>query len=188
MDISDVRKNSNILINGMPYNVVENDLMKPGKGRAIFRLKLKNLLDGSVLERTFHSGDKVDEARVTSHEMQYLYKEGEQYVFMNTETFEQVFLTEKQVGDKSHYLKEGTLVTMVMLEDKPIDLNLPTFVELKVVRSEVSSKSDTITAQNKAATLETGYEVGVPPFVKEGDIIKVDTRTGQYLERVTTKK
>ena len=188
MDISDVHKNSNILINNIPYNVVENDLMKPGKGRAIFRLKLKNLFDGSVLERSFHSGDKVDEARVTSQEMQYLYKEGEQYVFMNTGTFEQVFLTESLVGDKKHYLKEGILVTMIMLEDKPIDLNLPTFVELKVMRSEVATKADTITAQNKAATLETGYEIGVPAFVKEGDIIKVDTRSGQYLERVTTKK
>ncbi len=188
MDIADVHKNTKFLIDGIPYNVVEADFMKPGKGRAIYRLKLQNLLDASTLERTYHSGEKVEAAPITTHEMQYLYREGEHYVFMSTETFEQHFITEEQIGNKKNFLKDSTMVTVVMMDDRPIDITLPTFVELEVVRTAVTTKADTITAQNKAAVLETGYTIGVPTFVKEGDIIKVDTRTGTYVERVTTKK
>ncbi len=188
MDISDIHKNVKLLIDGIPYNVVEADFMKPGKGRAIYRLKLRNLLDGGTLDRTYHPGEKVEEAQITTHEDQYLYKEGEQYVFMSTDTFEQSFITEEQLGDKKNFLKEGTALTVLMLGDKPIDITLPTFVELEVVRSAISTKTDTITAQNKTIVLETGHTIQVPTFVKEGDIIKVDTRTGTYVERVNPKK
>ncbi len=188
MDIADISKNSKLLINGVPYNVVEAEFMKPGKGRAMYRLKLQNLLDASTLDRTYHSGEKVEEAPISSQEMQYLYKEGEHYVFMSTDTFEQHFITEEQIGDKKNYLKEGTVVIVVMMDDRPIDIALPTFVELAVVRSDVTTRADTITAQNKPAILETGYTIGVPTFIKEGDILKVDTRTGTYVERVNTKK
>lgn len=187
-DISDVHKNSKLLIDNIPYDVIEADFMKPGKGRAIYRLKLRNLLDGSTIDRTYHSSEKVEEAHITISEMQYLYKEGAHYVFMDTKTFEQHLLPEAQVGNKKDFLKEGTLVTVLMLDEKPIDVTLPTFVELEVVRSEITTKTDTVTAQNKSAVLETGCTIGVPTFVKEGDIIKVDTRTGTYVERVTTKK
>lgn len=188
MDIEDVKKNSKLLVDGVPYNVVEAEFVKPGKGRAIYRLRLKNLLDGSTLDRTYHSGDKVDLANVTSEEKQYLYKEGDHYVFMSTDTFEQTFVTEGQVGDKKNYLKEGDVVTVLMLDEKAIDVTPSTFVELKVVRTETASRSATITAQNKAAILETGLEVGVPPFIKDGDVLKIDTRTGAYVERVATTK
>lgn len=188
MEISEVHKNSKLLIDGIPYNVEEADFMKPGKGRAIYRLKLRNLRDGTSLDRTYHSGDKVEEARINSYEMQYLYEEGGHYVFMNTETFEQHFLTEEQLGNKKHFLKEGVVVTVLMMGDRPLDVTLPTFVELRVVKSEVTTKTDTITAQTKMVVLETGYTLGVPTFVKEGNAIKVDTRTGAYLERVSTKK
>ncbi len=188
MDISDVHKNTKLLIDGIPYNVVEADFMKPGKGRAMYRLKLQNLLDASTMDRTYHSGERAEEAPITTHEMQYLYKEGEHYIFMSTETFEQHLITEEQIGNKKGFLKEGTVVTVVMMDDRPIDITLPTFVELEVVRSTITTKADTITAQNKAAVLETGYTIGVPTFVKEGDILKVDTRTGTYVERVNTKK
>ena len=188
MDISDVHKNSKLLVDGIPYNVEEAEFMKPGKGRAIYRFKLRNLLDGSTTDRTYHSGEKVEEAYITSNEEQYLYKEDEQYIFMNTETFEQHFIAEAQLGNKKGFLKEGMVVVILMMGDKPIDITLPMFVELRVVESEVATKTGTISPQTKSAVLETGYAIAVPAFVKEGDIIKVDTRTGAYVERVGTKK
>jgi len=188
MDISDVHKNTKLLVDGIPYNVEEAEFMKPGKGRAIYRLKLRNLLDGSTVDRTYHSGEKAEEAHTTNNEEQYLYKEGEHYVFMNTETFEQHFIAEAQLGNKKDFLKEGMVVVMLMMGDKSIDITLPTFVELKVVESGVATKTGTITPQTKSAILETGYTIAVPAFVKEGDIIKVDTRTGTYVERISIKK
>jgi len=188
MDIEDVHKNTKLLINNIPYNVDKADFMKPGKGRAIYRLKLRNLLDNSVLERTFHSGDKVEEAHTRNYEIQYLYKEDDHYVFMNTETFEQHFLSEEDIGDRKNFLKEGTVVTVTMLGDRPIGVVLPNFVELKVMGSEISTRTDTIAAQMKPAVLETGYTIAVPSFVKSGDTIKIDTRSGTYVERVSTKK
>jgi len=188
MDIEDVHKSIKLLIDGIPYNVDVADFVKPGKGRAIYRLKLRNLLDGGTIDRTYHSGDKVEETRIVTHEEQYLYKDEEHYVFMNTETFEQHFINEEQLGDRKYFLKEGTVVTMQMMDDKPLDIIMPITVELEVVSSEVSTKKETVTGQEKAAVLETGYTIGVPTFVKEGDVIKVDTRTGTYLERVSTRK
>jgi elongation factor P len=188
MDISGVHKNVKLLIDGIPYNVDEAEFMKPGKGRAIYRLKLRNLLDGSTADRTYHSGEKVEEAHTTSQEEQYLYTEGEHYVFMNTETFEQNFITEAELGNKKNFLKDGMVVAMLMMGDKPIDITLPTFVELRVIESGVATKTGTVTPQTKSAILETGYTIAVPAFVKEGDIIKVDTRTGTYVERIVTKK
>ena len=187
MDIADVHKNSKLLIEGIPFNVVEAEFVKPGKGRAIYRLRLKNLFDGNTLDRTFHSGEKVDEANISAEEKQYLYKEGDHYVFMSTDTFEQTFISEKQLGDKKSFLKEGDVVNVLMLNDRAIDVTINTFVELKVVRTEAASRTATITAQNKAAVMETGLTIDVPAFVKEGDILKIDTRTGTYVERVTGK-
>ncbi len=188
MDIEDIHKNIKVLINGVPYNVDEAEFMKPGKGRAIYRLRLRNLIDGSIVDRTYHSGEKIEEAHTTSVEEQYLYREGEHYVFMNTETFEQHLIDEAQLGNKQGFLKEGMIVTTLMMGDKPIDVTLPIFVELKVIESEVTSKTGRITPETKSAVLETGYTIEVPAFVKAGDIIKVDTRTGTYVERVSTKK
>ena len=188
MEIGDIHKNAKLLIDGIPYNVNEAEFVKPGKGRAIYRLKLRNLIDGSTADRTYHSGEKVEEAHTTNLEEQYLYKEGEHYVFMNTETFEQLLIDEKLLGNKKDFLKEGMVVSILMMGDKPIDIAPPIFVELKVVESGVATKRGTITPQTKSAVLETGYTIAVPAFVKEGDIIKVDTRTGAYVERVGTKK
>jgi len=188
MDIEDVHKNTKLLINNIPYNVDEAEFVKPGKGRAIYRLKLRNLIEDTIIERTFHSGEKVEEAHTSNYEMQYLYKEGDHYVFMNTETFEQHFLSEENIGDKKYFLKEGTVVNITMLGDKPIGVVIPNFVELAVKESEVSTRTDTISAQTKSAVLETGYTIAVPPFIKSGDILKIDTRTGTYVERISTKK
>jgi elongation factor P len=188
MDIEDVHKNSKLLIDGIPYNADDVDFVKPGKGRAIYRMRLRNLRDNTVLDRTFHSGDTVEEVYITTHEEQYLYQEGDHYVFMNTETFDQRFVSKELLGDKKQFLKEGTVVTVTMMGDEMIDIILPNFVELAVVGSEITTKTATITPQNKAAVLETGYTIGVPSFIKEGNIIKVDTRSGNYVERVNIRK
>ena len=188
MEIEDIHRNAKILIEGVPYNVDEAEFTKPGKGRAIYRLKLRNLLDSAVFERTYHSGEKVEEAQINFLEAQYLYKEGEHFVFMNTETFEQLYITEAQLGSKKGFLKDGMVVNMLMLGgDKPIDITLPTFVELKVVETGMSTKTATITPQSKVAVLETGASISVPSFVNEGDTLKVDTRTGIYVERLSKK-
>ena len=187
MDIADVHKNSKLLIDNVPYNVVDCDFVKPGKGRAIYKLRLKNLFDGASLDRTFHSGERVDEANVSAQEKQYLYKEADHYVFMDTATFEQTFVTEDQVGEKKNFLKEGDLVPLLMLNERAIDVSISTFVNLKVVRTEAASRTATITAQNKGAVMETGLTIDVPAFVKEGDVLKIDTRTGNYVERLTGK-
>lgn len=187
MDIEDIHKNSKILIDGVPYNVTDAEFVKPGKGRAIYRLRLKNLFDSSTIDRTYHSGEKVDTANVSAEEKQYLYKEGDHYIFMDTSTFEQTFVTEDVIGEKKNYLKEGDLSTLLMLNDRAIDITISTFVNLKVTATEAASRTATITAQAKGAVLETGMKIDVPAFVKEGDILKIDTRTGTYVERVTGK-
>ena len=188
MEIEEVHKNTKLLYQNKPWNVDNAEFVKPGKGRAIYKLRLKNLLDGSVLDVTFHSGEKVDEASINNTEMQYLYKEADHYVFMNTQNFEQTFVTEKQIGDKIKFLKEGTLVNVQLLDELPIDITIPTFVELAVVETGSSIKTATVTAQNKSAKLETGFSIDVPAFIKEGDVLKIDTRTGNYVERLSTKK
>lgn len=188
MDISDVRKGTKLMIDNVPYNVEEAEFMKPGKGSAIYRFKLRNLVDGSSTNRTYHSGEKFTPASVSTGEAQFLYRDGSHFVFMSTENYEQSTLDESLLGDKSHFLKEGTIVTITMLEDRPLDVTLPNFVELKVLKSDVTTKADTVTSQMKSATLETGYQMDVPTFVREGDVIKIDTRTGTYVERIAAKK
>jgi elongation factor P len=187
MDIEEVKKNSKLLVNKLPFNVDNAEFVKPGKGCAIYRLRLKNLIDGRVLDVTFRSGDKVETVSINGQDMQYLYKEGDHYVFMNTDNFEQRFISEAQMGDKVKFLKEGMLVSMQMMGETPLEINIPTFVELQVVETSASIKTATVTAQLKSAKLETGAVVDVPAFVKENDIIKIDTRSGNYVERVNKK-
>lgn len=187
MNVEEVTKNTKILIDRTPFSVEGVEFVKPGKGRAIYKFKLRNLLSGNVLDVTMHSGDKVEETTVTMHEMQFLFKENDNYIFMDSSSFEQMPMTREQVGEKGGFLKEGTPVVVMMWEDRPIDLQLPKIVELKVVETSASLKGATITAQMKEGKLETGVIVGVPSFIKEGDIIKVDTRNGSYIERVGSK-
>lgn len=187
MDVADIHKNIKLLVDGIPCCVDEVDFTKPGKGRAIYRVKLRNLLDGTITEKTFHSGEKADEAQTTYQQEQYLYKDGDHYIFMNTETFEQLFVSESQIGDKKDFLKEGILVDMLMFGDRPIDITLPNFIEFEVLESDIAIKAQTISPQLKAATIETGAVIGVPTFINVGDIIKVDTRTGIYVERINKK-
>jgi elongation factor P len=188
MEISSVRKSTKLIIDGVLYNTEEVEFMKPGKGRSVYRLKLKNLRDGSTIERTYRSGEKVEDARLNTQDAQYLYREGDHYIFMNSDTFEQLFIAEEMLGDKKGYLKDGMTVILLMMGDEPIDVTLPITVDLEVVETEISTKTATITAQAKSSVLETGIKVDTPSFIKEGDIIRVDTRTGTYVERVSTSK
>lgn len=187
MNVEEVTKNTKILIDRTPFAVETVEFVKPGKGRAIYKYRLRNLLSGNVLDVTMHSGEKVEETVVSMHEMQFLFKEGDNYIFMDNSSFEQMPMSKDQISDKGGFLKEGTPVIVMMWEDRPIDVQLPKVVELKVVETSASLKGATITAQNKEGKLETGLTIGVPAFVKEGDIIKVDTRNGTYIERVGSK-
>jgi elongation factor P len=188
MDIEDIKKNLKVLLEGTPYNIDDVEFVKPGKGRAIYRIRFRNLVDGSGLERTYHSGEKIDQANISTRDGQFLYREGDHYVFMNTDTFEQYLINESQLGAKKGYLKEGMMVNTMFFNDNPLDVTLPIFFEVTVTKSDIAARTDTVTAQMKRATLETGMEIDVPVFIKEGDIIKVDTRTGAYVERITGKK
>jgi len=188
MEISDVRRNSKLIIDGVLYNVEENEFTKPGKGRSVYRLRLKNLRDGGVIDRTYRSGEKVEDARLDTQDEQYLYREGDQYVFMDIKTFDQHPVPEKLLGIKKNFLKEGMEVVMLMYGDEPIDVTLPITIDLKVIETEVSTKTATITPQMKGSIVETGYRVDTPSFIKVGDVIKIDTRTGNYVERVSTGK
>jgi elongation factor P len=188
MEIAAVHKNSKLLIEGAPYNVEEAEFTKPGKGRSVYRLRLKSLRDGSVIDRTYRSGDKVEEASLSTQDEQYLYHEGDLYYFMDSKTYEQHSISEDLLGMKKNFLKEGMDVVMLMMGDEPIDVTLPITIDLKVIETEVSTKTATVTPQMKNSVVETGYKVGTPSFIKVGDVIKIDTRTGNYVERVSTGK
>ncbi len=188
MEIEDVRKNTKLIIDGVLYNIDEYEFTKPGKGRSIYRLRLRNMRDGGVIDRTYRSGEKIQEAVLNTQDEQYLYREGDQYIFMDTKTFEQHGISGDLLGIKKHFLKEGMEVVMLMMGDEAIDVTLPITVDLKVIESEVSTKTATITPQMKSSIVETGYRVDTPSFIKVGDVIKVDTRSGNYIERVSTGK
>jgi elongation factor P len=156
---------------------------KPGRGNATIRIKAVNLRNGSNIEKTFQSGDRVQDVRLDYHNVQYLYNDGSLYYFMDTETYDQTPLPSQVLGDLAGYLTENLEVKLTLYEGEPIDVELPTSVDLKVTHAEVSVRGDTATGVTKKVTVETGITVQVPNFVEEGDVIKVDTRTGAYLTR-----
>jgi len=181
---SDLRKGLKFEIDGEPYVIVGFEFKKPGKGQSLYKCKLKNMITGSQFERTYRSGDKFQRADLDEQEMEYLYSDKDTYCFMNTSNYEQHFLTQSQLGDATDLLKDNTLVTILLYNGNPIGVTLPTFVNLEVVKSDPWAKGDTATGSTKPAVLETGFEVQVPTFVEEGQLIKIDTRTREYVERV----
>ena len=181
---SDLRKGLKIEIDGEPYVITQFEFVKPGKGQALYKCKLKNMLTGSQFDRTFRSGDKFNEANLEELEMEYLYSDGDRYCFMNTATYDQDFLTLEQVGDSINLLKENTVCNVLFFEERPIGIALPNFVDLRIAKADPWAKGDTASGSTKPATLETGYEVQVPPFIEEGELVRIDTRTGEYVERV----
>lgn len=173
-----------IELEGEIYTVVEFMHVKPGKGSAFVRSRLKNVKTGAVTERTFRAGEKLPRAHIDYREMQYLYSSGDENFFMDTSTYEQLTLGDERLGDARKYLKENMIIGVQMYEGEAIGVELPTFVELAVVKTDPGLRGDTATGGSKPATLETGATVQVPLFVNVGDVIRVDTRTDQYLERV----
>ena len=166
------------------FKIVEFQHVKPGKGAAFVRTKLKNVMTGAVLERTFNPTEKVQEAQIERKDMQYLYSDGEMYYFMDNETYEQLPLGKDDLGDTSNYLTDNMMVKVVSYKGKVFGVEPPIFVELEVTYTEPGFKGDTSTGATKPATLQTGYVVNVPLFVNIGDKVRIDTRTGEYMERV----
>lgn len=180
---NDLRPGITVEIDGMVWQVVEFQHVKPGKGAAFVRTKMKNIQTGSVVERTFNAGEKVPTAQVERKPMQYLYEADGSYYFMDTETYDQIMLTKEQLGDALNFIKEEMEITVLFFKGTVIGVDIPNSVELKVVETEPGIRGDTATGAQKPATLETGYVVKVPLFVNEGDVLRIDTRTGAYLER-----
>lgn len=180
----DLRKGLKIEIDGEPYIILQFEFVKPGKGQALYKCRLKNMVTGVQIDRTYRSGEKFNEANLEEREMEYLYADGNQYCFMNTSTYDQDFLSEEQIGDAKNFLKENTVCNILLFHGKPIGLSLPNFVTLKITKADPWVKGDTASGDTKPATLETGYVIQVPPFIEEGEIVRIDTRSGEYVERV----
>jgi elongation factor P len=184
ISVNDLRTGLTIEIDGDVYSVVEFLHVKPGKGAAFVRTKLKNVQSGAVRETTFRAGEKVARAHIETKEMQYLYSSGDEYSFMDTESYEQLTLMADKLGDAPKWLIDNMTIGIQFYQGAPIGVDLPTFVEMEVVQTDPGFKGDTATGGTKPATLITGVQVQVPLFVNQGDMIRVDTRTGEYLSRV----
>jgi elongation factor P len=179
-------KNGLVLnIDGQLWAVVEFQHVKPGKGGAFVRTKLKNVLSGKVVDRTFNAGTKVETANVDKRTMQYLYKEGSDYVFMDSQTYDQVHVSSETVGDAAHFLLENQEGIVALHDGNPLYIELPASVELTITYTEPGMQGDRATGGTKPATVETGYEIQVPLFITQGERVKVDTRDGSYLGRVS---
>jgi elongation factor P len=183
-DTSDFRNGLIMMQDGAYWTIVEFQHVKPGKGGAFVRTKLKNLLTGQVKDQTFRSGEKIQEVRVVRQPYQYLYASGDTYHMMDKESYEQIEIPEKMLEDVKLYLKENMDIDILMDGDKPLTIELPNFVEMEIKKSEPGIKGDTAQGASKPAELESGLVVQVPLFVNEGDVIRVDTRTGKYVTRV----
>ena len=181
---ADIKNGLVINFNGDLVKVIEFQHIKLGRGGARVWTKFKKIRTGQVIENTFRSGEKIDIVRLEAVEMQFLYRDGSDYVLMNTETFEQITVPEEIFKDAAQFIKENELVKVTFFDGKPIDVEVPIFVNLKVVKTEPGMKGDTVTGASKPAVLETGYTVQVPLFINAGNIIRIDTRSGQYCERV----
>jgi len=182
---NEIKPGMKVEIDNEPYFVVSNQFVKPGKGQAFNRIRIKNIISGKVIEKTFKSGDKLDLADVEESKMRLLYTEQDDAVFMNDTTFEQFHVPLASTGNSRDFLKEDTLYDVIFYKGQVIDVNPPTFLELKVKESEPGAKGDTASGRVlKPATVETGAKIQIPIFVNEGEIIKVDTRTGEYVSRV----
>ena len=181
---ADFRNGMVLEIDGDLWAIAYFQHVKPGKGGAFVRTKMKNLRNGRVLEKTFRSGEKVEEAEVEDKKMQFLYMDGDQLIFMDTETYDQIPFSAEQVGDARKYLKENLDVDVIFWRGSPINIELPSFIEAEVSQTDPGMKGDTASGATKPATIETGAVVQVPLFIKEGEKIRVDTRSGEYVERV----
>ncbi|HTN44058.1 MAG TPA: elongation factor P [Nitrospiria bacterium] len=180
---TEFRNGAKVEISGEPFVIVEFQHVKPGKGGAFVRTRLKSLKSGNVLERTYRSGETLEEPDIEEKEMQFLYAQGREYHFMDTSTYEQLAFDQDQLGDSRDFLKENMLVKILIYKGKPLTVEVPTFVALKISRTDPGVRGDTASGGTKPAVLETGATIKVPLYLEEGDVIKVDTRSRAYVER-----
>ncbi|MGW9346744.1 elongation factor P [Nocardiopsis flavescens] len=181
---NDIKNGTTLRIDGVLWNVLEFQHVKPGKGGAFVRTKLKNVLTGKIVDRTFNAGAKVEFANVDRRDMEYLYHDGDAYVFMDSQTYDQIQVPEAVVGDDSNFLLENTKVTVATNEGNPLYIELPAAVELEITQTDPGVQGDRSTGGTKPATVQTGATIQVPLFISQGERVKVDTRTGDYLGRV----
>ena len=181
---AEFRNGLKIEIDGEPYTIVEFLHVKPGKGGAFVRTKIKSLKSGNVIDRTYRSGEKVDVPELEEKTMQYLYAADKDCVFMDTSSYEQISLNERQLGDNINYLKENMEIKVLYHKGQPINIEIPMFVELAIAKTDPGVRGDTASGGSKPATLETGAVVKIPFYLNEGDVVKIDTRTGTFIERV----
>lgn len=182
--VADLRKGLKIILDGDPYIVIAFDFAKPGKGQALYRTKMRNMINGTILDRTYRSGETFDPASLDERTMQYLYKEDNAYHFMDNRNYEQIVINEDALGDTKNYLIDNLPVDVLLFGEKAIGVNVPNFVNLRVIKTDPWAKGDTSGSDSKPATVETGYVLRVPPFIEEGELITIDTRTGEYSTRV----
>jgi elongation factor P len=184
IDVNDLRKGTTFDLDGSLFKVLDYHHNKPGRGNATIRIKMVNLRTGATMEKTFQSGDRVPDVRLDFHNVQYLYTDGNLYNFMDLDTYEQPAISAEVLGETALYLKEGLEVKLTFYQGEPIDIELPTSVDLEVTQADIAVRGDTATGVTKKVTTETGLQVQVPNFVGTGDKIRVDTRTGTYITRV----
>jgi len=181
---SDLRKGLKIQIDKEPYVIIDFQFSKPGKGQSLYRCKLRNMITGVIIDRTYRSVDNFDPADLEERKMQFLYSQEDEFHFMDVENYDQSLLKDEQVGDAKNYLIDNLEVDVLLFEGNPIGITLPYFVDLVVTQADPWVKGDSVSGDSKPVTLETGYTLRVPPFVEEGTKITVDTRTGEYVTRV----
>ena len=184
IDVHQLRKGTTFTLDGEIYKVIEFQHHKPGRGKAVIRTKIRNLRTGTTIDKNFISGDRVEDIRIERVEVQYLYNDGTFYYFMNNDTYEQILLPAQTLGDSVQYLVDNMTLNISVYENEPIDIDLPTTDDLQVVEAPMAIAGDTATGATKSVTLESGLQVNVPLFVNQGDTIRVDTRTGEYVTRV----
>ncbi len=184
MDTSEIRKGLKMMVDGQPFTVVDFQFVKPGKGQAFTRVKVRNLQTGAVLERTYKSGEKIEKADVEERKMQYIYQDGDGFVFMDAGSGEQITVGADKMGDDSQWLTEGMDIAVTLFNGAPIGVDVPSHVVLQITSSEPGIKGDTASGATKPATLSTGATINVPLFVKEGEWVKINTAEGTYIERV----
>lgn len=182
--VADLKKGLKVTLDGAPYLVIAFDFVKPGKGQALYRTKMRNMINGTILDRTYRSGETFEPASLDERQMEYLYKEGHHYTFMDQQTYEQVIMEEDAMGEAKNYLLENMKVDVLIYGEKAIGITLPNFVNVRVMQTDPWAKGDTSGNDSKPATIETGYVLRVPPFIEEGELITIDTRSGEYSTRV----
>ncbi|MDP1822991.1 MAG: elongation factor P [Archangium sp.] len=186
IDTSEFKKGMKIEIDGEPFEILDFQHVKPGKGSAFTRTTIRSILSGRNLQPTFKSGDKVERPDIEEKDMQFLYAQGDEFHFMDQRSFEQTYLNAKTLGESKNFLKENINASVLFWNGKAIGVTLPNSVDLKVVKCDPGVRGDTVSGAQKPAILETGYQINVPLFVNEGDVLKIDTRSGEYLTRTST--